>query len=141
MDLLDLIVTIAILGVGSLVAGGKKKLSGNKTAPQQQAPRRQVWDTIMEMIGETPANAETVQTANAAEPEAEEVSYFTYEQPEPEWRSPVMEESVAPRRWETGAQQQEQTVETEEEKGTSFDLRTAFVYQTILENKYIMEVK
>ena len=36
MDLLDIIITIAILGVGSLLTGGKKL--GKKAAPQQVVP-------------------------------------------------------------------------------------------------------
>lgn len=150
MDIFDLIITIAILGVGSLLTGGLK--IGKKTAPQQAAPKGGVADAVADEESDNTweelfGSKESMEEASSLEGESlegeslegeslEEIpsgGYFTYE-------SASNNESSASQT--TGAAEKlskpdvaVETTEAEEDNvhRPFFDLRQAVVSQAILQ--------
>ena len=147
MDLFDLILTIAILAVGSFLTGGKK--FGKKAAPAEpqvevemgDVDKGDLWEEFLgreeEQVQEYPYQEEassleenTEEACSLEEIVPEEASleepvteYFSYE-------NQAAEESLH------AAVQQQLTVSEEEPRnvlGQVFNLRQAFIYQTILE--------
>ena len=117
MDFLDIIITIAILGLGSLLTGSKK---GKKAAQQQTAaprpaaephPFQTIFEDSEEKFSEEPAGD----------------TYFTYESPRANWTSEVHDEEAKP------IQVQDDVAMRPRVMGEEFDLRKAFIYQTIME--------
>ena len=129
MDFWDIIITIAILGVGSLLTGGKK---GKKAAPQQSAsprpaanphPFQSIFETEEDSVYDEEWSSDDVE--EFVEDKPAEDTYFTYENPR-EW-SEVRTEQPEPVRV------QNDTAERPRVLGEEFDLRKAFIYQTIME--------
>lgn len=141
MDFLDLIITIAILAVGGLLTGNKK---GKKAAGQQAAENGPVagprpFQSLFEDDEEPSLDqfddswSENVEEEEVEEkPKAQEDAlgrpYFSYE------NQPFQQTEAA----ETEAEKPI-TVASEDQGqlsgllGESFDLRKAFIYQTIME--------
>ena len=131
MDFLDLIITIAILGVGSLLTGSKK---GKKTAQQQAAaPRPAAEPYPFQTIFESDEDSSFDDVWDIEEPEekfSEEPAgdtYFTYESPRASWTAEAHSEEAKPIRV------QEDTAMRLRVMGEEFDLRKAFIYQTSME--------
>lgn len=135
MDLVDLIITIAILVGGSLLSGSIK--FGKKTAPQQAVPTAKPEDEALadedkagdiwaEMFGEV--------IPEQQEPEVQEEGYFTYEDPAFAEKQSFVEEMTSQEKEE---EDKPLAISEEKENGVSFgqkfDLRQAFIYQTLLE--------
>ncbi|MBP5548073.1 MAG: hypothetical protein J6X58_04170 [Bacteroidales bacterium] len=125
MKLLDLVIALAILGASSLLTGGNKK--GKKTAPQQ-APRRQARTPRMESA---PAQEYQTRNSSGSQNRNDNVQnsgngYFTYENPEYQENMPQETEVVA-------EQKPEETNWYPQVMGEDFDLKKAFVYQTVME--------
>lgn len=124
MDFLDIIITIAILGVGSLLTGSK---SGKKAASRQSAhPRPAASPNPFQTIFETDEAAENVWNEDYAEDVKEEEPYFTYESPN------VSEAFNSQPEHKEQVNVCENTVLRPSVMGEEFDLRKAFIYQTIL---------
>jgi hypothetical protein len=133
MDLLDLIITIAILGVGGLLSGK----SSWKTARRQRAAGIPGFDdetqreTIFEEESEDEDYSFDVKEEDSqVNNEIFENSYFTYEaEPTQQWKQEQKIENV--QGLEVTAKDEPMNVTTL--LGETFDLRKAFIYQTILE--------
>ena len=85
----------------------------------------------VEEEADEPAFADTF--VEEPEPAAAGKEYFSYETQPVDWSHPTETESVAPLR--------EEAADEEPLVARGFDLRQAFIYQTILENRYILDVK
>ena len=127
MDFLEIIITIAVLGVIGLLPGGKK---GKKTATQQSAkprsagnprPFHPVFETIEDAVDDD------VWNENHSEESNREESYFTYENLDENEEYKFQSVSTEPIRVS------EKTKMRPCVMGEEFDLRKAFIYQTILE--------
>lgn len=131
MDFLDIIITIAILGVGSLLTGSKK---GKKAAQQQTAaprpaaephPFQTIFESDEESSFEDVWDVEDSEEKFSEEPAGD--TYFTYESPRANWTSEVHNEEAKP------IQVQDDVAMRPRVMGEEFDLRKAFIYQTIME--------
>ncbi len=131
MDFLDIIITIAILGVGSLLTGSKK---GRKTVRQQAAaprpaaephPFQTVFESDEDSSFDDAGDIEDSEEKFGEEPAGD--TYFTYEAPGANWDSEVRCEQAQP------IQVQKETAVRPRVMGEEFDLRKAFIYQTIME--------
>ena len=135
MDLSDIIITLVIMGV-ALLTGGKK---GKKAAAGQQAKQgrpqanRPAWEavfggTVHDDVREN-ENAQSEVRNNKARNKGrrQQGSYFSYEDPSQNWESNQHEASqpIANK----GAEENREVLVA----GEAFDLRKAFVYQTIME--------
>ena len=136
MDLLDLIITIAILAGGALLSGGKKKTSDKKARPVTTSQKddgtlSDVWQSLMGVEEEvkTPTKSNK---KNRTKTSAEASSYFSYENQPVDWNKKESVPSDMP---------QNRVFQEETPAPINFDLRQAFIYQTILQNDYISEMK
>ena len=145
MDLVDLIITIAILGVGSLLTGGRK--FGKKTAPQQTVPTNgtaaeamdgdeSVDDSWVYEFGDS-ENQETeyIDEECVMREVTEEGDYFTYETiDDSESRNSLEELSPDGKSiFVENHLQEEISDDTTVEDYGFFDLRQAIISQTILQ--------
>ena len=138
-SIIDIIITIAILGVGGLLTGGKK--SGKKAAPTKPArERRSVWDGWFqtEPAAEARPMSELLDDDATPNPKAKKKhkeprtdrsamgkSYFTYE-------DLSMQDSNAAAAF-TATTDNERANLMPSILGEPFDLRKAFIYQTVME--------
>ena len=137
MDLLDLIITIAILAAGSFLAGGKKKTQEKNgkpaAAPRMEPPISpaswQQFGTVDEVVNKGKAKS---RKPSGQKYQTENPAYFSYENQPVDW-----EKTNAP----VSNQEDEQAIERPSLAPIPFDLRQAFIYQTILQNDYIAEMK
>lgn len=137
MDFIDIIITIAILGVGGLLSGVKK---GKKAAPQQSAPRpvaRPVFETLFEDdddildedVNEEAFTSDFAEDVNVERETNTQEEYFSYETQDMNqtWKDTV----------ESTEKPDSMTNEMVSEETGYFDgkidIRKAFIYQTILE--------
>lgn len=137
MDFIDIIITIAILGVGGLLSGAKK---GKKAAPQQSAPRpvaRPVFETLFEDdddildedVNEEVFTSDFAEDVNVERETNTQEEYFSYENQDMNqtWKDT----------FESTEKPDSMTNETVSEETGYFDgkidIRKAFIYQTILE--------
>ena len=138
-SIIDIIITIAILGVGGLLTGGKK--NGKKAAPAKPArERRPVWDgwfqtepaaearPMSELLDDDAAPAPKAKKKHK-EPKTERgamgKSYFTYE-------DSSLQDNNAEVAF-TAPADNERTSLMPSILGEPFDLRKAFIYQTVME--------
>lgn len=137
MDFIDIIITIAILGVGGLLSGVKK---GKKAAPQQSAPRpvaRPVFETLFEDdddildkdVNEEAFTSEFAEDVNVERETNTQEEYFSYENQD---MNQTWEDT-----FESTEKPDSMTNEMVSEETGYFDgkidIRKAFIYQTILE--------
>lgn len=158
-SLVEIIITIVILAVGSLLGKGVKSatktVTGKTSSPQQNGlPQQQPYSDFKRLIEELselgepstvsdepeyeydyePETTSEYAYESVAEPQS---SYFSYEnEPLEMEQTPVMEAFSEHR-----PVQNEQETEPDVANRVSFDLRQAIIYQTILQNKYIAEMK
>lgn len=133
MDLIELIAVIAILSVGSLLTGGKK--FGKKASPRDVAADVPADEPAADQYGdvetdETWADFFGEEQQAAAPADEESNQYFSYETLDADKvESPsepvAVEEHEMP---ETAVQEVQHPA-----YAGNFDLRQAFIYQTILE--------
>lgn len=137
MDFIDIIITIAILGVGGLLSGAKK---GKKAAPQQSAPRpvaRPAFETLFEDdddildedVNEEVFTSDFAEDVNVERETNTQEEYFSYENQD---MNQTWEDT-----FESTEKPDSMTNETVSEETGYFDgnidIRKAFIYQTILE--------
>ena len=147
MDFLDIIITVAILLAGGLMTGGKKKpvrqsrqTPAGMNTPTDNMPRGFLFDEDDD-IEEDIFEDESVETPA---PQVE-TPYFTYEdlsvdnaaqsapmQDAPAQANPVQTAPVS---------EPLRIVDDEPVEHPQFDLRQALIYQSILQNNYISELK
>ena len=156
-SLVEIIITIAIIAVGSLLGKGVKsatKTVTDKTSSPQpnRQPQPHPLSDLKRLIEELsdfddqstvsdmpeyeyePETTPEYAYESVAEPEN---TYFSYEnEPLEMEQTPVMEAFSAHR-----PVQNEQETEPEAANRIGFDLKQAIIYQTILQNKYIAEMK
>ena len=135
MDFLDLIITIAILCVGGLLTGKK----GKKTDPRQSAKQNR---PVFEVPAADFSDEETEigdfftdDDYDAATEKSEEKapSYFTYEDLYQSSGNTTTAEAVKPVKPSVSIGEEDTTERVFPVLGEAFDLRKAFIYQTILE--------
>ena len=136
MDIFDLIITIAILAGGAFLSGGKKKTSGKKAGPVASPasggrPVMHQQPVHGNYGGVASGNGSTSQKSKRKP--AQQPSYFTYENADVQWNANPNVEEVS----------HQQSVDVDEPSTlvSDFDLRQAVIYQTILQNNYISEMK
>ena len=135
MDFLDLIITIAILCAGGLLTGKK----GKKTDPRQSAKQsRPVFEVpAADFSEEEPEMGDffTDEDLEAVEEKSEEKksSYFTYEDLRQSWGSKPEAKAAEPAMASVSTSDSVTYERVQPVLGEAFDLRKAFIYQTILE--------
>ena len=139
MDFVDIIITIAILGLGGLLSGKKK---GKKTSPQPSAAPRPTARPIFETLFEEDDDDVDVFEEDTFDQVDNEV--FDYEKPVAENQTNGFQseyftyENISADRRDESVQVSE-SMNVIEESGPDnvfdgvFDVRRAFIYQTILE--------
>ncbi|MBP5516603.1 MAG: hypothetical protein J6X86_06620 [Bacteroidales bacterium] len=136
MDFIEIIITIAILGLGSLLTGGNKKSSEKKPAQKQNNGQGRAKNVVRPAMAS--ANAGSVKSNEyrnrAARNNSSTIAqdYFSYENQPIDWDSHDNVDNT--RREQTPA------YNPLEQMG-GFNLRQAFIYQTILQNDYISDMK
>lgn len=125
MSILEIIITIVVLGVIGLLPDSKK---GKKTAPQQSAkPRPARNPRSFQPVSETSGDVvDDVWNKEYREEEYSAEPYFTYENPN---MNDERDSYTEQRRTVTAP---ENVVMRPSVMGEEFDLRKAFIYQTIL---------
>lgn len=136
MDILDLIITIAILAGGAFLSGGKKKSSDKKAGPVATSVpgRRQVMhqQPMRGIYGGVASGNDNASQKSKRKP-AQQSSYFTYENSDVNQTASSIVEDLP--------QQEPVIVDEPSPSMAEFDLRQAVIYQTILQNNYISEMK
>ena len=136
MDIRDIIITIAILAVGGLLGGKNTKKTGRKQASAQK-PRPAFAQPDEEYVQNEWSDENFVE--DWEEPVEEKgvfgSSYFSYEDQPAE---PVSRRSAEPVKQEPVKQEPVRLFDERQESiatvlGETFDLRKAFIYQTIME--------
>lgn len=144
MDLFDIIITVLILGVGGLLGSkkrpGRESDSGKKnTAQGKQRPS--FGSVLAEMLGEIDvANKPAAKPATEPskirrqEKTKQQTEYFTYENQPINWneKNNSFSEEVSDSKSDIASEGLLEPL-----FDGKLDLRKAFIYQTILENKYI----
>ncbi len=150
MDLVGLIISIAILGIGSLLTGGKKKMSQQQTANQQKGGAAKASKRGQPASSEQPQNRGSVFEPYIDESFSQNTSkerkkhrqnqkkntqqeYFTYENQPIDW------DKTSEMSSRTKVDEVVDEVQTQLQEW--FDLRQAIIYQTVMENNYIADMK
>lgn len=127
MDFVDIIIWVAILAVGGLLSGGKKKKPG-----QQPAARPVASNTQNPQMSNNP-QPRSSQSVNRRNTRSQRSSYFTYEDLSSESNTPSNDNKHAT---VNESSNMEEYVTVSE----PFNLRQAIIYDTILKNEYISEM-
>lgn len=144
MDLFSIIISLLVLGAVGLVGKKTSKESApRKKATAQGQNRPSFGDLIAEMLGEA-VTGNIPKGMSAAEPvvsnrqetkiKKQQKEYFSYENQGVDWNAP--KETFYREPSDSMIFNKEEALFESSYDG-KLDLRSAFIYQTILENKYI----